>query len=197
MPVAFVMGDTFDVTLTVPQYTPATASSMTLVLFGSNRYGVLNASVAGTVVGSGWRFQFAGSLTALWTPGAWTYNFQAVETVGGERVTVPGGWFQVQPDPGATLSTTTTHAAQMIALIEARLLNRVPRDLQSFAIAGQSIMKIPIETLYVLREQYREEANAERAELQRQMGQGTKRRILARFTSPSNIPASPFPYSPV
>jgi hypothetical protein len=199
IPTAFVQGDTFNCTLTVQGYTPSTASAMLLMMFGSNRLASLQFTITGTTSGSGWNFFAAAGnsagQTGLWIPGNYNYNFRATETVGGAIVTVPGGVFRVQPDPA--VAPTASHAVQMIALIEARLLNRVPRDLQGFTIGGQNIMKIPIETLYILREQYREEANAERAELQRGIGQGTKRRILARFTPSSAIPASPFPYNPV
>jgi hypothetical protein len=94
--------------------------------------------------------------TANWAPGL--YRWVALAFRGDQRLTVATGTLEV----GANLETADpvdarSHAQRMLALIEAALEKRIPKDQQSYEIDGMRLDRIPIERLDALRTKYQRE----------------------------------------
>jgi hypothetical protein len=81
----------------------------------------------------------------------------------GQRLTLSSGTLEI----GANLETSEpadarSHAQRMLALIEAALEKRIPKDQQSYEIDGMRLDRIPIERLDALRSKYRRELQREK-----------------------------------
>lgn len=74
-----------------------------------------------------------------------------------------------------------THAATMLAKIEAVLEGRVDADIENYQIAGRQITKIPIPELKQLRNDYRAEVRAEQSRDNIAAGKGSGRGARFRF----------------
>ena len=74
-----------------------------------------------------------------------------------------------------------THAATMLALIEAKLEGRITADMESYTIAGRQISKIPTAELLTLRSKYKIEVQAEEDAERIKLGLGSKKTIKVRF----------------
>lgn len=103
-----------------------------------------------------YQVEISADATALWAPGL--YRWVALAFRGDQRLTVASGTIEV----GANLETADpidarSHAQKMLALIEAALEKRIPKDQQSYEIDGLRLDRIPIERLDVLRTKYQRE----------------------------------------
>ena len=74
-----------------------------------------------------------------------------------------------------------THAATMLAAIEAVLEGRITADIETYSIAGRQITKIPISELLTLRSKYKIEVQAEEDAERIKLGLGSKKTIKVRF----------------
>ena len=100
--------------------------------------------------------EVAASVTATWPPGF--YRWVARVERGNERRTVASGTLEVLPNLDTAEPTDArSHAQRMLALIEAALEKRIPKDQQSYEIDGLRLDRIPIERLDALRTKYRRE----------------------------------------
>jgi hypothetical protein len=100
--------------------------------------------------------------TARWAPGL--YRWVALALRGAERLTVATGTIDVAPNlETAEPSDARGHAQRMLAMIEAALEKRIPKDQQSYEIDGMRLDRIPIERLDALRTKYRRELQREKA----------------------------------
>lgn len=100
--------------------------------------------------------------TASWPPGL--YRWVALAFRGDQRLTVASGELEV----GANLETSDpvdarSHAQRMLALIEAALEKRIPKDQQSYEIDGLRLDRIPVERLDALRTKYQREIQRARS----------------------------------
>jgi hypothetical protein len=117
--------------------------------------------VVDALAGEPYRVEISAAITADWLPGL--YRWVALAIKGGDRLTVGTGTLEV----GANLETADpadarSHAQRMLALIEAALEKRIPKDQQSYEIDGQRLDRIPIERLDALRSKYRRELQREK-----------------------------------
>lgn len=117
---------------------------------------------AAITVGDVYRVEIEASATAQWTSGQYIW---AAFVIGPDdkRYTIASGDLVIKPnlllaEPG----DVRTHAQRMLALIQAALEKRIPKDQQSYEIDGQRLDRIPVERLMELRKMYRREANRER-----------------------------------
>lgn len=148
-------GDSIAWTRDVPAHPASDGWSLQYVLNGPERYTIAAIGAAP------YRVELAASDTASWLPGL--YRWVAMAAKGDERVTVSAGLIQIEPNwETATPADVRTHAARMVALIEAALEKRIPKDQQSYEIDGQRLDRIPIERLNELRLRYTRELNAQR-----------------------------------
>lgn len=139
----------------VPAYPVSAGWSLRYVLSGPGRHVIEALAV------TPYRVEIAAQETAGWTPGL--YRWVALAINGTQRLTVATGTLEV----GENLETAEsydarTHAERMLALIEAALEKRIPKDQQSYEIDGMRLDRIPIERLDALRRKYRLELQREK-----------------------------------
>lgn len=148
-------GDSVAWSRAVPAYPAALGWSLHYVLNGPERH----AFEAGA--GVAYEVKLSAADTASWAPGL--YRWVALAINGDQRVTVDTGTIQVDPNwETASPEDVRTHAARMVALIEAALEKRIPKDQQSYEIDGMRLDRIPIERLRELRMQYQRELGSQR-----------------------------------
>ena len=139
----------------VPDYPAAAGWSLRYVLSGPARH------VVDALAAAPYRVEISATVTAEWAPGL--YRWVALAIKGADRLTVATGTLEV----GANLETADpsdarSHAQRMLALIEAAIEKRIPKDQQSYEIDGQRLDRIPIERLDALRSKYRRELQREK-----------------------------------
>lgn len=112
--------------------------------------------------GAVYRVEVPASETAEWPAGA--YRWAAFVERGAERKTIATGRLEVLPNLAtAEPVDVRSHAERMLALIEAALEKRIPKDQQSYEIDGQRLDRIPVERLDALRSKYRRELQREKS----------------------------------
>lgn len=137
-------------------YPTADGWSLRYVLSGPDRYSI---DALGTTP---YRVELAAADTATWVPGL--YRWVALAINGDQRLTLDSGTMTVSPNlETADPTDARSHAQRMLALIEAALEKRIPKDQQSYEIDGQRLDRIPIERLDALRTKYRLEVQREQA----------------------------------
>lgn len=109
-----------------------------------------------------YQVELGADVTATWAPGL--YRWVALAFRGDQRLTVATGTIDVAPNlETAEPSDARGHAQRMLAMIEAALEKRIPKDQQSYEIDGMRLDRIPIERLDALRTKYRRELQREKA----------------------------------
>ncbi|ERY86962.1 hypothetical protein, partial [Pseudomonas aeruginosa] len=82
---------------------------------------------------------------------------------GDQRVTLADGRLEVAPNfETVEFGDIRSHAERMLALLEAALEKRIPKDQQSYEIDGQRLDRIPVERLNELRKHYMREVRQQR-----------------------------------
>jgi len=124
--------------------------------------GATNVDVVGVQDGEGFTFSIESSVFTAAAVGGFVW--EAVATLGGERVRVASGRLQVVADLEAAsdLRSQSTHAERMLSALEAALEGTASKSQLSYTIAGRSISRIPIETLEALHARYRRRVDRER-----------------------------------
>lgn len=108
-----------------------------------------------------YQVEVSAAITSSWAPGL--YRWVALAFRGDQRLTVGTGTLDVMANlETADPTDARTHAQKMLALVEAALEKRIPKDQQSYEIDGQRLDRIPIEKLNALRLQYRRELQREK-----------------------------------
>jgi hypothetical protein len=171
-PATIVAGDSVAWTKSITSY--AGTLSYSLQLFGSTDTPIL-FSASGS--GPNYSVTLAPALTALWKPGRYIWTSYIDD--GTNRHSVDGGEMVVLSNPAAAFGAT--HATRTLAIIEAALEGRLPRGLETYVIDGQSIAKIPLETLVRLRSVYADWVKNEYAQDRINRGLGNPRNTFARF----------------
>lgn len=149
-------GDSVAWSRDVPAHPASAGWGLRYVLSGPDRHEL--EALAGTP----YRVEVSASTSASWAPGVYRWVALAVRGEG-ERQTVASGLLEVSPNlETADPVDARSHAARMLALIEAALEKRIPKDQQSYEIDGMRLDRIPIERLEALRSKYRREIQRER-----------------------------------
>ncbi len=160
-PSAFQAGDSvvFD-TLAIqsPIYGSFTSDAYTLTYDWVSP--AVRVTTTGAAQGSGWRTTLTTTQTdSLKTPGStateivqWSCSVSA----GGQKFTVASGRVSLTPNLTIT-GCIKSNAEQMLDLIEAALVGRIPQGMESYQVQGRAVSKIPIMDLYKLRNYYRAE----------------------------------------
>jgi hypothetical protein len=141
----------------VPEYLASAGWSLSYVLVGPQ---VIEIEAFSD--GDAYAVEIAASTTRDWAPGQYSWAAY-MKGPGDQRRTIDTGLITIAPnlllaEPG----DVRTHAQRMLALIQAALEKRIPKDQQSYEIDGQRLDRIPVERLMELRKMYRREANRER-----------------------------------
>lgn len=147
-------GDSITWSREVPACPASAGWTLRYVLSGPDRH-VIEAKA-----GAPYLVELGADDTARWAPGL--YRWVALASRGVQRVTVASGNLEV----GANLETAEptdvrSHAQRMLALIEAALEKRIPKDQASYEIDGMRLDRIPIERLDALRSKYQRELQRE------------------------------------
>jgi hypothetical protein len=171
-PCTIVAGDSVAWTKTITSYGGTLTYS--LQLFGSTD---LPITFAASGAGPIFSVTLDDSVTATWKPGRYIWTAYIADGV--DRHSVANGEVQVLPNPA--LAFGATHATRTLAIIEAAIEGRIPRGLETYAIDGQSIAKIPIEDLVRLRSIYADWVKNEYAQDRINRGLSNPRNSFARF----------------
>ena len=182
-PCTIVAGDSVAWNKTITTY--AGTLTYSLQLFGSTDLPITFAASGG---GPNYSVALDDSVTATWKPGRYIWTAYIADVV--DRHSVANGEVQVLSNPA--LAFGATHATRTLAIIEAAIEGRLPRGLETYAIDGQSIAKIPIEALVRLRSIYADWVKNEYAQDRINRGLSNPRNSFARFRSPGG---SGWPFS--
>lgn len=143
-------GDSVTWSRAVPDRPASAGWGLRYVFSGPDRHSV--DAKAGAI----YQVELTSAATAGWTPGL--YRWVALAMRGDQRLTVATGTLEVSANlETADPSDARDHSQRMLALIEAALEKRIPKDQQSYEIDGMRLDRIPIERLNALRLQYRRE----------------------------------------
>lgn len=175
-----IAGDTLRFVTSVPDY-PAT-DGYTLT------YRLVRRDAAGTVItitaapsGSDYDINELPATTATWAAGKYTWAAYASKAL--ERHTVDQGEIEIKADPGVVTAPydNRSHAAKVLAAIEAVLEGRAAVDQQEITLAGRSLKLTPVADLIKLRQLYKNEVRAEEAAARVAAGLGGGGKVLLRF----------------
>lgn len=118
------------------------------------------APVTAAIDGDAFKLTIPASVTATWPAGTYTYSERVTDGV--EVQEVGRGSIAVLADVTATGDDGRSHAQRALAAIEAALEGRMGDGIQSYAIGGRTVAKIPLKELYELRDKYRIQVFRER-----------------------------------
>jgi hypothetical protein len=117
--------------------------------------GAASLDIAAT---GGPEYRFEVSSAQSGTLSAGIYRWACYAKRGPERLTLARGEISVAEDLAEAVDLDTAgHARRMLAMIEAALEKRIPKDQQSYEIDGMRLDRIPIERLDALRTKYQRE----------------------------------------
>jgi len=176
-PATLNAGDTWAWTKSLPDY-PAPGY---ILKYALQLQGQPVITLTATASGTAHAIAVAAAVTANYAPGAWRWTAYA-EGAGNTRYTIARGTLSILPSALAPLGAS--HAVQMLSLIEAALVGRIPAGLETTNIDGQELIRIPIASLHLLRSKYQSEVAAESNAAAMAAGRPNRRTIFARFTRP-------------
>lgn len=172
IPDRFSAGSTVKYVRSFAAYPTSDGWALTLYLAGKS-----SLSVAAVVANNQFEFTLTAAQTGSLQPGlyAWTERVSKA----GEVYDAASGQLTVEVDlSNAGPGDAQTWAERTLALVEARIEDRLPKDMESYQIAGRSVVNIPASELFKLRAQLRAEVARERNP------GGFGQRITFRFTEP-------------
>jgi hypothetical protein len=173
-PTALPAGDTAKWRRT---YTPWLASdgwALTYTLVNANN----RITFAATADGDAHLVNVPTATTAAWAPG--TYAWRAQASKAGEVYTAATGSIDILPAWG-TAADARSHAAKVLANIEAYLENAANLAAAEYEIAGRSLKRHSLPELLALRDRYRMEVARESAAQRAAAGLAPRGRIAVRF----------------
>lgn len=169
-------GDTVSFTVTLADYP---ASVWTLSYRLTPRAAGTAYTFSATASGDDHLVEVAAATTATWAPGE--YTVAAWVASGSERYTVESesGQVTLKPNPSSLTAGTDTrsHAARVLAAIEAAIEGRADSSVDYLQINGRQVRHIPHDQLLVLRDRYRTEVKREQ---QAASGAGMGRQTFVR-----------------
>jgi hypothetical protein len=139
--------------------------------------------LTGTVAGNLHSISASAAETAEWTPGEYAYTIRA--TNGPDVAEVESGYITIKPNMAslAAGSEIRTHAAIVLANIEAVLEKRATQDQQRYTINNRELWRTPIADLLLLRSTYRNMVLQEQRKARGQSAFG--RSVRVRFVCPT------------
>ena len=177
-PDSFAAGLTFNVLAASLAYPAGAGWTLTAMLRGPS-----SIDITSTQDANQHRFNATAAVTAAWTPGLYSYAIRA--TLGGDVEQIESGHITIEADMATVTPGTEirTHAAIVLANIEAVLEKRATQDQQRYSINNRELWRTPIADLLLLRNTYRaivrQETNSER-------GRSIfGRSVRVRFTNPT------------
>ena len=156
IPATITAGDSYAITLTLPDY-PATAGWIV-------RLALAGASVAtwdSTAVGASHLLTLSTASTATLAAGSYVRSLRA--TLAGDVQTFGHGHVTVAKSLStATAGSETTWAETTLAIVEAALANTLTSEMASYMIGGRRVDAIPVQELLSTRSKLRAEVAAAR-----------------------------------
>lgn len=156
-PTQCIAGDTWQWTAQFADYPTSEAGTLTYGFTGPATFALTSVC---TIVGDSYSVTVPAATTAAYAAG--TYQWAAYITLAGVRHTARVGTMYVAPNLATITGVNQSHAAKMLALIEAELEARVTgasaggeASIESYQIAGRSVSKIPTKELETMRGRYR------------------------------------------
>jgi hypothetical protein len=139
--------------------------------------------LTGTTAGNQHIIVALASETAAWPPGDYAYVIRA--TNGPDVAEVEAGYITIKPDMASLQagSEIRTHAAIVLANIEAVLEKRATQDQQRYTINNRELWRTPIADLLLLRATYRSIVLQEQRKARGQSAFG--RSVRVRFVCPT------------
>jgi hypothetical protein len=159
-PAEVIAGDTWQWTAQFPDYPASEGGACTYGFTGPASFTLSGSQIV--VSGDAYAVTVAAAVTAALTPGI--YQWAAYITTGGTvRHTARAGSMRVAPNVATLTGANQSHAAKMLALLEAELEARVTGaavaggmgSIESYQVAGRSVNKIPTPELRSLLGKYR------------------------------------------
>ena len=137
------------------------------------------------------------TVTAATTAGyaAGVYDIIGVVVKAAEKYVVYDGIIEVLTNPAtAGAYDPRTHARQVLDLIEAAMLGRIPNGMESYTIGGRSVNKIPLNQLRELYEKYKQDVVMEEQAERLANGRRSGKNVGVRFGRPSGINVQGYSY---
>jgi hypothetical protein len=183
VPSVITAGDTLLFKLSLGEY----SSSDWTLAFSFRFASGSQIDFSSTASGSAHLVNVAPTETASWVPGTY-YGLGRVtsKTDATLVATVWQGELVVKPDvtTAAADFDTRSWSKKCLDAIEAVLSGRASKDILNTTIAGQSIGRLTPEQLFVLRDRFRAEYQAEQGALEAAQGKGQRSNIGIIFTAP-------------
>ena len=181
-PLSLVAGDTWTWTRS-DLATDFPVASWTLA-YAFKRRGETTAATVVAASGSGsvYTLTVAAATSAGYAAGTWDWTAYATRTSDSARVTVGSGALLVVANPATSTADTRSHAAKMLAAIEALLEGRSVADVNSYSIKDRSLTKMTPAELVQWRSYYRNEVGREDEAARRASGRASGRTFAARFS---------------
>lgn len=139
-------------------------------------------TITATTSGSDFLVELSSTTTGAYTAGVYHWQAYITRNSDSARVTIDEGTFTVEANRSTATTDPRTHAAKVLAAIEAVIEGRASQDQMSYSIQGRQLSRTPIADLLLLRDKYKDEVKAEIAAERLAAGLPSKRRILTRFS---------------
>jgi len=161
----FVLGDTMDFNVEVPDYPASEGYTLTYVfipLFSTPTQAAISINAITADDGVTYDVQESPAVTATWKAGDYTWA-RYVSKSGIRHALTESGQVTFKPDPAQMVQgdESRTHAKKVLDAIEAVIENRASLDQENYTIAGRSLSRTPIAELEKLRAHYKAEVDAE------------------------------------
>ena len=163
MPSVLVLGDRWLWKRTdLTDYAVATyALTYSLRLEGT---GSTEIQITASESGTEYRVEVASATTAGYTAGWYQWQEYITRTSDSERITLSSGRVEVVTNRDAATTDPRSHAAKVLAAIEAVLEGTASKELASYSVDGVAIQRRSTEELMRMRESYRYEVAEEQAD---------------------------------
>lgn len=127
---------------------PADAYSVAFKL--APQAGGAPTSIDGAADAAGWVFEIPAATSAAYVAGSWVWSIVVKRTSDGKVKTIDSGGIRVAP-PVSSGADQRSDAVRQLDMINAVIQGRITKDVQSYTIAGRSIVRIPIAELRRMR----------------------------------------------
>jgi len=159
---------------------PNTAYTMTYVARITGG-GNTEIAVTGTAYNSDYLFSATSAQSALFVPGYYHWQLEAVRNSDSERVVIDRGSFTAIADLDVNGADPRTHAEIMIQKIESLLQGKADADVANYSVAGRSLTKLSFAELQKARDDYKAEFARETIKERIRKGQASGSTIKVRF----------------
>lgn len=159
---------------------PNTAYTMTYVA-RITAGGNTEIQVEGTAYGSDYLFSASSTDSALFVPGYYHWQLEAVRNSDSERIVIDRGYFTAIADLDVNGADPRSHAEIMVDKIQSLLEGKADADVANYSIAGRSLTKLSFDELIKARDFYKAEFLKEKQAERIRRGQGTGATIKVEF----------------